>query len=54
LVNEIVFVHEGENFAELKEGENYNRRNTLKVFRGLQFSSDAEVRQIGHLWMGAK
>jgi len=26
----------------------------MEVFRGLQFEPDAEIGQIGHLWVGTK
>ncbi len=38
----------------VKEGENSNHRNTFKVFRGLEFESDAEIGQKGASFNGLK
>ncbi len=36
-----------ENFFEYKAGDNFNRRNTLRVFRGLKFKPNAVIGKIG-------
>ena len=37
---------------KFKEGENFNHSNTLKVFRGLKLSPDAEIGQKGRFCKG--
>jgi hypothetical protein len=37
---------------KVKEGEDFNRRNTREVFRGLNSKSDAEIGQKGAFFKG--
>jgi hypothetical protein len=39
---------------KVKNGENFNRRNTRQVFRGLKSESDSEVGQKGAFFKGLK
>jgi hypothetical protein len=38
--------------AKIKEGENFNRRNIWRIFRGLKFEPDKEIGQKGTLVKG--
>ena len=39
---------------KVKEGEDFNRRNTRLVFRGLKSESDTEIGQKGAFFKGLK
>jgi hypothetical protein len=39
---------------KVKNGENFNRRNTRQVFRGLKSKSDSEIGQKGAFFKGLK